>query len=79
MTDSLIDQFDCDNARLTDLLGDTLNNADDGELFLESSETESLIFDDGKLKSGSFDTRQGFGLRSVCGESAGYAPFRRIV
>ena len=73
MTDSLIDQFDCDSARLTGLLSDVLNNADDGELFVESSETESLIFDDGKLKSGSFDTRQGFGLRSVCGESAGYA------
>ena len=73
MSESLIDQFDCGKSQLSSLLGDTLKNADDGELFVERSESESLVFDDGKLKSGSFDTRQGFGLRSVCSESVGYA------
>ena len=73
MTDLLIDRFDCDRSQLTGLLGSVLLRADDGELFVENTETESLVFDDGKLKSGSFDTRQGFGLRSVYGESAGYA------
>jgi len=73
MTELLIDRFDCDRSQLTGLLGNVLLRADDGELFVENTETESLVFDDGKLKSGSFDTRQGFGLRSVYGESAGYA------
>ena len=73
MSDFLVDRFDCDRTKLTSLLGTVLSNADDGELFIEHSETESLVFDDGKLRSGSFDTRQGFGLRSVCGEAAGYA------
>ncbi len=73
MTLSLIDRFDCDEDKLVSLLGNCLRNADDGELFIESTSSESLVFDNGKLKSGSFDTRQGFGLRSVVGEVAGYA------
>ena len=73
MSDSLIDRFDCDQGQLTNMLGDVLVGADDGELFVESIESESLMFDDGKLKSGSFDTSCGFGLRSIYGESAGYA------
>ncbi len=73
MTLSLIDRFDCDETKLVSLLGNCLRNTDDGELFIESTSSESLVFDNGKLKSGSFDTRQGFGLRSVVGEVAGYA------
>jgi len=73
MTLSLIDRFDCEEGKLVSLLGNCLKNADDGELFVESTQSESLVFDNGKLKSGSFDTRQGFGLRSVVGEVAGYA------
>ena len=44
-----------------------------GELFLEYEQSESLSFDDGKLKSASYDTTQGFGLRSVAGEATGFA------
>ncbi len=73
MSDSLIDRFDCDRARLERLLGETLSGADDGELFLESSENESLVFDNGRLKSGTYSSGNGFGLRSVAGEVTGYA------
>jgi TldD protein len=55
------------------LVDDTLAGADDGELFLEYTQSEGLSYDDGRLKSASFDTSQGFGLRSVAGEAAGYA------
>ncbi len=54
-------------------VAEALSRTDDGELFLEYRQSESLAFDDGKLKSASFDTTQGFGLRAVVGESAGYA------
>ena len=37
-----------------------LAHADDGELFLEYSQSEALSWDDGRLKSASFDTSQGF-------------------
>jgi TldD protein len=62
-----------DRARLERQVGEALSGADDGELFLEYRQSESLAFDDGKLKSASFDTSQGFGLRAIVGESAGYA------
>ncbi|EFL88878.1 metalloprotease TldD [Ahrensia sp. R2A130] len=70
---SLLDQFDCDRPTLERILSATLSGADDGELFVEATQSESLVFDDGKLKSASYDTRQGFGLRSVFGEASGYA------
>jgi TldD protein len=50
-----------------------LVGADDGELYLEYCQSESLSWDDGKLRSASFDTTQGFGLRAVAGETVGYA------
>jgi TldD protein len=62
-----------DRGRTERLVADALKGADDGELFLEYVQSESLSFDDGKLKSASFDTSQGFGLRSVAGETTGYA------
>ncbi len=69
----LVDAFDCDRPQIERLLGTALRNADDGELFIENSQSESLIFDNGKLKTGSFDARQGFGLRSVVDDVVGYA------
>ncbi|MBP6817906.1 metalloprotease TldD [Ferrovibrio sp. MS7] len=62
-----------DRARLDRLVGDALHGADDGELYLEYAQSESLSFDDGRLKSASYDTSQGFGLRAVSGEQTGYA------
>ena len=50
-----------------------LKDADDGELFVERSVSESLTFDDGRLKNASFDSSRGFGLRCVAGEMSGFA------
>jgi len=36
-----------------------LAGADDGELFLEYSQTEALMFDNGRLKQATYDTSQG--------------------
>ena len=38
-----------------------------------SSESEALMFDNGRLKTANFSTDQGFGLRAVAGEATGYA------
>src|SRR5262245_39077865 len=62
-----------DRPRIERLVGDALKGADDGELFLEYGQSESLAYDDCRLKSASFDSSQGFGLRSIAGEAAGYA------
>jgi TldD protein len=47
--------------------------AEDGELFLEYRESEAISLDDGRIRSASYDTQRGFGLRAVHGEAAGYA------
>ncbi len=73
MSLSLVDRFDMSRAQLEALVSDTLRGADDGELFLEYREQESLVFDNGRLKAGDFSTDQGFGLRCVAGEAIGYA------
>ncbi len=62
-----------DRAKVQARVDEALQGADDGELFLEYSQSESFAFDDGRLKAANFDTTQGFGLRSVCGEATGYA------
>jgi len=55
------------------LLRETLVGADDGELFFERRRSEVLVFDDGRVKNASYDASEGFGLRAVRGETAGYA------
>ncbi len=47
--------------------------ADDGELFLERRRSEAIVLDDGRIKTASYDASEGFGLRAVHGEVAGYA------
>ncbi|TIW85640.1 MAG: metalloprotease TldD, partial [Mesorhizobium sp.] len=70
---SLIGQFDISDDRIKQIVADTIKGADDGELFLEYSESEALMFDNGRLKTANFNTDQGFGLRAVAGEASGYA------
>jgi len=62
-----------DKLRVEKLVSDTLSGMDDGELFLEYDQSESLSFDDGKLRNANFNTSQGFGLRTVLGEATAYA------
>ena len=62
-----------DRARVERIVAEALAGTDDGELFLEWSQSESLSFDDGRIKSASFDQSQGFGLRALAGETCGYA------
>ncbi|MEY8830305.1 metalloprotease TldD [Sedimentitalea sp. XS_ASV28] len=47
--------------------------AEDGEIFAERRKSEALVFDDGRLRSASYDASEGFGLRAVNGEVTGYA------
>ncbi len=65
------DDLDLDSAK--SVLDDALTGADDGELFMERGVSEMFVFDDGRLKTASYDATRGFGLRCVAGESTGYA------
>jgi TldD protein len=74
VTDALFfERTGMDPARIEGLVNQSLSGMDDGELYLEYSQSESLALDDGRIKSASFDTTQGFGLRAVAAEAAGYA------
>lgn len=55
------------------ILQETTAGADDGELFLERKRSEVLAYDDGRLKTASFNVSEGFGLRAVRDDVAGYA------
>lgn len=70
---SLIDNFDASRDDIERLVAQSLKGSDDGEIFIEYRESESLGFDNGRLKTGSFNQDQGFGLRAVAGEAIGYA------
>jgi TldD protein len=59
--------------RVERLVGEALSGMDDGELYLEYSQSESVALDDGRIKSASFDTAQGFGLRAISDEATGFA------
>ncbi|TAL27559.1 MAG: metalloprotease TldD [Alphaproteobacteria bacterium] len=64
-------KLDPDAARK--LVDASLQGADDGELFMEYVQSEFFGWDDGRLKTCTYDTDMGFGLRSVAGETFGFA------
>ncbi len=75
MTTDSFQPFDTllDESEALTVLRAALAGADDGELFLERKRSEALVLDDGRIRQASSDASQGFGLRAVRGEVAGYA------
>ncbi|MBN67223.1 MAG: metalloprotease TldD [Rickettsiales bacterium] len=71
--DLFFDRTGMSNERVQHLVSDALHGLDDGELFLEFNQSESLSFDDGRLRNSNMTTAQGFGLRGMLGESTAYA------
>ena len=72
-TDLFYRQAGLDQQKAETLVADALRGADDGELYLEYSQSEAISWDDGRIKSASYNTDQGFGLRSVAEDRFGYA------
>ncbi len=62
-----------ESRRAADIVADALVGCDDGELFLEALRHESIGLDDGVVKTASYGSGYGFGLRAVAGETTGYA------
>ncbi len=52
---------------------DALHGANDGELYLQFKQSESLTLADGRVKNSSYEEFRGFGLRAASGELVGYA------
>ena len=60
------------------IISKTLNNCDDGELYLENSKSESIVLDDDKIKSSTYSSDLGYGLRAVTGEVVAYSHSNEI-
>jgi TldD protein len=75
MTDAPFRPFEThlDEAAALATLREATHGADDGELFLERRRSEAIVLDDGRIKNASYDASEGFGLRAIRGEVAGYA------
>jgi TldD protein len=59
--------------KTTKIIQDSLLNMDEGELFLEHSQSEAIIFDDGRVKTATYDSSKGFGLRGIIADADSYA------
>jgi TldD protein len=59
--------------KVQSIVSRSLEGSDDGELYLESTKSESFSFDDGRMRSVSYDSTQGFGLRAIADEAKGFA------
>jgi len=55
------------------IVSETLNNCDDGELYLEESKSESILLDDNKIKSSNYSSDLGFGFRAISEEVVAYS------
>ena len=55
------------------ITAEAVSGAEDGELFMQSLQSESFSFDDGKLKVANSNSDIGFGLRSLSDDIIGYA------
>jgi len=62
-----------DRHRAEQIVVGALAGMDDGELFLEYSESEQIALEDGRIRRAGFDSGSGFGLRAILGEETGYA------
>jgi TldD protein len=60
------------------IISETLNKCDDGELYLEDSKSENILLDDNKIKSSSYSSDLGFGFRAISGEKVAYSHSNEI-
>ena len=77
MTD-FFNKTDLSRKDAENIVSDTLNNCDDGELYLENSKSESIILDDDRIKSSSYSSDLGYGLRAITGEVVAYSHSNEI-
>ena len=75
---NFFDKSDISQKDAEKIVSETLHKCDDGELYLENTKTESIVLDDNKIKSSSYNTDLGYGLRAVTGEIVAYSHSNEI-
>ena len=69
----ILKNSELDISTASSIVSDTLNKCDDGELYLEDSKSESIVLDDNKIKSSTYKSDLGYGLRAITGEVVAYS------
>ena len=75
---NFFDKSDLTRKDADSIVSDTLQNCDDGELYLEDTKSESILLDDNKIKSSSYSSDLGFGFRAITGEVVAYSHSNEI-
>jgi TldD protein len=78
MVSNFFEKTDLTRKDAENIISETLNKCDDGELYLEDSRSESILLDDNKIKSSSYSSDLGFGLRAISGEIVAYSHSNEI-
>ena len=73
MMSNFFKNSDLDSIKAESIVSDTLNDCDDGELYLENSKSESILLDDNKIKNSSYSSDLGYGFRAITGEVVAYS------
>ena len=69
----ILKNSELDVSSANSIVSETLNKCDDGELYLEDSRSEAIVLDDNKIKSSSYNSNLGYGLRAVTGDVVAYS------
>ncbi len=71
---TLLEPAELDELSIGRILGQLhADHIDLADLYFESTSSESWSLEDGIVKSGSYNTSQGVGIRVVCGDKTGFA------
>ena len=74
----LFESSDLDTETISSITKKSLHGFEDGELFIEYCESESMVLDDSKIKNASFDTKKGFGLIRLKTKEFNHLPKKQI-
>ena len=75
---NFFEKSDLSRNEAENIISDTLQKCDDGELYLENSKSESILLDDNKIKNSSYSSDLGFGFRAISGEIVAYSHSNEI-
>ena len=75
---NFFEKSDLSRSDAENIISDTLQKCDDGELYLENSKSESILLDDNKIKNSSYSSDLGFGFRAIADEVVAYSHSNEI-
>jgi len=75
---NFFEKSDLSRSDAENIVSETLQKCDDGELYLENSKSESILLDDNKIKNSSYSSDLGFGFRAISDEIVAYSHSNEI-